>query len=274
MNLELMYITNRPEIAVLAESTGVDRIFIDLEINGKEARQGHLNTVISRHSFEDVQLVRKVLQKSQLLVRVNPVYEKTKEEVDRVIEDGADVVMLPMFTSAGEAETFIDIVAGRAKTCLLVETPQALARLDDILAVGGIDEVHLGLNDLHLGMKLDFMFELLSGGLVEYACNKISAHGIKYGFGGIARVGLGVLPAEYIIAEHHRLGSRMAILSRSFCDANKKDVSEVRDIFQEGVSGIRKFEEELAGWGAEDFALNKKHIHQKVELILENLRMS
>lgn len=264
MNLELMYITNRPEIAVLAENAGVDRIFIDLEINGKEERQGHLNTVISRHSFDDVKIIKNVLQKSQLLVRVNPVYEKTKEEVDRVIADGADVVMLPMFTTANEAELFIDYVAGRAKTCLLVETPQALTRLDDILDLQGIDEIHLGLNDLHLGMHLDFMFELLSGGIVEYACNKIAAHGIKYGFGGIARVGLGTLPAEYIIAEHHRLGSQMAILSRSFCDANKKDVSEVQDIFMDGVKGIRAFENSLNTWSSEDYISNKDALRKIV----------
>ena len=30
-----MYITNRPEIAQIAESAGVDRIFVDLEYIGK-----------------------------------------------------------------------------------------------------------------------------------------------------------------------------------------------------------------------------------------------
>lgn len=37
-----MYITNRPEIAAIADSNGVDRIFLDLELIGKEERQGHL----------------------------------------------------------------------------------------------------------------------------------------------------------------------------------------------------------------------------------------
>ena len=53
------------------------------------------------------------------------------------------------------------IVNKRVKTCLLLETSQALCRLDDILTLEGIDEIHIGLNDLHLSMGLDFMFELL-----------------------------------------------------------------------------------------------------------------
>ena len=36
MALNLMYITNNPEVALIAEETGVDRIMIDLEIIGKE----------------------------------------------------------------------------------------------------------------------------------------------------------------------------------------------------------------------------------------------
>ena len=40
MPLKLMYITNKPEIARIAESTGVDRIFVDMEYIGKAVRQG------------------------------------------------------------------------------------------------------------------------------------------------------------------------------------------------------------------------------------------
>ena len=52
--LKLMYITNRPEIAMIAESAGVDRIFVDMEFIGKAERQGGLDTVKSRHSIADV----------------------------------------------------------------------------------------------------------------------------------------------------------------------------------------------------------------------------
>lgn len=44
MPLKLMYITNNPEVATIVEHAGVDRIFIDMEFIGKDARQGGLDT--------------------------------------------------------------------------------------------------------------------------------------------------------------------------------------------------------------------------------------
>ena len=49
MSLKLMYITNNTEIAKIAEKSGVDRIFVDLETVGKQERQGGVNTVQSHH---------------------------------------------------------------------------------------------------------------------------------------------------------------------------------------------------------------------------------
>ena len=39
MPLKLMYITNRPDVAKIAEENGVDRIFVDMEYIGKAERQ-------------------------------------------------------------------------------------------------------------------------------------------------------------------------------------------------------------------------------------------
>jgi hypothetical protein len=73
MALKLMYITNNEYVARIAEKSGVDIIFIDLEINGKHQRQGHLDTVISKHSISDISKVKSVLSKAKLLVRINPI---------------------------------------------------------------------------------------------------------------------------------------------------------------------------------------------------------
>lgn len=265
MPLKLMYITNREDIAKVAEKSGVDWIFIDLEINGKNERQGHLDTVISRHSIDDVRRIKRILSKSKLLVRVNPIYEGSKEEIDRVINDGADIVMLPFFKLKKEVEDFIKYVNGRAKTCLLCETTEAVENINSILTVQGIDYIHIGLNDLHLGYKMKFMFELLVDGTVEMLCNKIKAKGIPYGFGGIAQLGWGTLPAENIIAEHYRLGSSMAILSRSFCDTkNIAEVGEIGRIFKIGVHEIREFEDRLLNKERSYFTDNHKFIQDKV----------
>ena len=66
--LKLMYITNSPEIASIAQSAGADRIFIDMEYIGKEERQKGMDTVKNHHTVSDVKAVRKVLDRSQLLV--------------------------------------------------------------------------------------------------------------------------------------------------------------------------------------------------------------
>ena len=49
--LKLMYITNQPEIAKIADKNGVDRIFIDLEKIGKRERQGGMDTVQSESFY-------------------------------------------------------------------------------------------------------------------------------------------------------------------------------------------------------------------------------
>lgn len=173
MALKLMFITNSPAIAAVAQQAGVDRIFIDLEKIGKAERQGHVNSVKSDHSLDDIRPVRDILTSTELLVRVNPLYPGTKEEVDRAIDAGADVLMLPMFKSAEEVGQFIRLVGGRARVNLLLETSEACENLESILALPGIDEVHIGLNDLHLSMKKRFMFELLSEGTVEWLCLRL-----------------------------------------------------------------------------------------------------
>ena len=269
MALKLMYITNDGRIARIAENSGVDWIFIDLELYGKEERQGHLDTVISRHSIEDVQKIKNVLKRSRLLVRVNSIYEGSAEEISRVIKDGADIVMLPFFKTREEVEQFLEFVDGRAEVCLLLETPEAVENIDSILDIGGIDHIHIGLNDLHLGYGMHFMFELLADGTVERLCRKIGKRGIPFGFGGIAQLHKGDLPAEYIISEHCRLGSTMAILSRSFCNINHmEDIEEIREIFDQGVRRIRAYEESLQAEAPAFFEANRRKIQKIVEEIV------
>ncbi len=270
--LKLMYITNRPEVAKIAEEVGVDRIFIDMEYIGKEKRQGGMDTVQCHYTLDDIANVKKVLVNAKIVARVNPIHDATQEyssseeEIDGAIKNGADIIMLPFFKTVEEVDRFLRCVGGRAKTMLLLETPEAVSVLDDILKLKGIDEIHIGINDLSLGYGKKFMFELLSDGTVELICNKIKASGITtYGFGGIASLGRGIIPAEKIILEHYRLGSSLAILSRSFCNANTiDDMDIIKRIFYDGVRLIREFERRCKAKEF-DFEENKKQIAKIVE---------
>lgn len=267
--LKLMYITNQPNIAAIAQQAGVDRIFIDMEYIGKAERQGGMDTVQNHHTVDDVRNVHAVLDSSELLVRVNPIHDNSADEINKVVDAGADIIMLPMWKSTEDVRRFLSFVGGRARTMLLLENKEALGCLDEVLALDGIDEIHIGLNDLHLSLNKYFLFELLADGTVEAICNKIRQAGIPFGFGGFGNLGVGLLNADYIVSEHYRLGSTIAILSRSFCDCNKvSDESKISDIFKTGVHAIREFEIYLSQCDDEYFKNNHNALCQCVDEIV------
>lgn len=271
--LKLMYITNDPQTALIAERAGVDRIFVDLETVGKELRQGGMNTVQSHHTLHDVRTLRKLLSKSELLVRVNQIYPDSEKEINEAIQSGADILMLPYFKCTEQVHTFLRFVDGRAKTMLLFETPESVEHIDEILALDGIDECFIGLNDLHLGYHRKFMFELLADGTVEALCCRFAQAGKPYGFGGIARVGTGTLSAERILGEHVRLHSSAVILSRSFCNTTEiTGYEEIDAIFQAEVPKIRDAEREYRSYNADQLAANHLLVQEAVQKILENIR--
>lgn len=241
--LKVFYITNDPLVAKIAEKYGVDRIFVDMEYIGKNERQQGMDTVKNHHTVEDVKNIRSVLKTAQLLVRVNPIHPESEKEINDVIRVGADVIMLPMFKTADEVRQFISYVDNRAKAMLLLENIDAVHCLDEILKIDGIDEIHIGLNDLHLSMQKKFLFELLADSTVEQIVEKIAKTKIPYGFGGFGKIGEGTLPAEYIVCEHYRLGSSMGILSRAFCNTTvNRDYENIESIFKEGMQKLRSYE--------------------------------
>ena len=267
-HLKLMILAADPQSAIDAQNAGVDRVFYDLEYIGKESRQHGRNTVKSMNSIDDIPAVRKVLDKTELLVRTNPIHAYTKMEVDKAIEYGADVLMLPMVMDQHDVEQYVSYVNGRCKVCIMIETAAAMARLDKILAVPGVDELFIGLNDLHISMGLTFMFEFLSNGLLEYIADKCNKAGMPFGFGGIARIGEGDLPSDNILGEHVRLGSTSVILSRTFkgvvgVDKNARPI----DLGKE-VQKVRDRVAEIAQWNEEQHVENRKKIAEAVDKVI------
>ena len=270
--MEFIYITNNPELAQYAQDSGVNRIMIDLEYIGKRERQGHLDTVISAHSLQDINRERDVLHKSKLQVRVNPIHSGSEREINEVLSQGADIIMLPMFKTRQEVDKFISIINGRAAVSLLLETSQALVRVDDILRIDGIDEVYIGLNDLHLSMGLDFLFELLSGGIVEYVTTKIKKKGIRFGFGGISRLGRGVVDSRLVLSEHVRLGSQVVILSRDF-HGRARSLDELKKLInlEEEIKKLRSYVSYLSGLPEKELLCNSEKISQIVSEYVRNI---
>ena len=207
------------------------------------------------------------------MVRVNPWHDNSVNEIEQAIAFGAQRIMLPMWKSKEETDNFLNLIHGRVKTTLLLETKEAVNCLGEVLKNEFIDEVYIGLNDLHLSYGLTFMFEPLTSGLVEEICQKLLKNKIPFGFGGIAKIGDGLLPSERIIAEHYRLGSTMVILSRSFCDAEEIGaITEVELLFEMNIKKMRDFERTVEKYTKNDFAENKKATEQCVDYIVERIK--
>lgn len=229
--IEWMLITAEPDIARYAEASGVHRITLDMEAIGKATRQGHLDTHKASHNFDDITVVRNVITAAELMVRVNPLHSGTKAEVSQVLARGAERLMLPMFTTDEDVSRFRGIVPRGVPITWLAETPSALVRVNTWLKqLHDGDEVHFGLNDLSIAMDLEFLFEVMAGGVLQGAARRLRQHGIPFGIGGVARPNIGDLPANLVIGEHVRLGSTRAILSRAF-HGSAKSVDELTSSF-------------------------------------------
>jgi len=261
-----MYITNDSEIALIAENNDVEWIFVDLEILGKIERQKGKDSVISNHSVDDLKKLKNVLKKSKVLVRVNPINKNTPDEIKKVCDNGADIIMLPYFKTLKEVEIFLKNLSGKnLKNIILIETPESVELTDELIKINEIDYFYIGLNDLSLGYGFSFMFEPLANGTVDKIASKISSVKKRFGFGGIASLGRGAIPAEYIIGEHYRLGSSMVILSRSFCNVQKIErKDEIEKIFSSEIKKIRDYEKEIALKDRNFFEKNREKVKEMV----------
>ncbi len=104
-------------------------------------------------------------------------------------------------------------------------------------------------------------------------CRKFKTKGIEYGFGGIARIGEGTLPAERIVMEHYRLGSTIAILSRSFCNADEiGDINSIESIFTENMVRLRDFEATLSHKSDDEYVKNKQAVKCRVAEIVSKIK--
>lgn len=244
--INLFYITNNIIEAQIVDKLDIDWIFIDIEKIGKKERQVGRNTVLSDHSIDDVQKIRGVINNSKILVRCNPIGTHSKKEIEEINNtSGIDMVMLPFFKTVKEVQIFIDLLdTSKVEPALLIETTSAIYNLNDILNIYPFKYVHIGLNDIHIERKTSFMFEPFIDGLLSKIVNKLNDNNVKFGIGGIGKIGSNLLPTpECVIIEHTRLNSSGVILSRTF----KGEFSEEsKQIFEneltDAVLKLREFE--------------------------------
>ena len=263
--MKLCLITDKPDFASEAEGAGVERIMLDLERNGKRQRQIGFNLFISDHTIQSASHVRAVLKKASLVVRVNPVNESSDREIDAVIEAGADFIMLPFFHTLFEVRDFISLVRRRAKTTLLVETKAAIELLPEILNENGVDEIHIGLNDLSISLGHNTIFEPICTGIIDNLSETLREKGTPFGFGGIARLTERNLPVdpEVILAEQVRMGASIGWLGRTF--RGKMETQRTPGVLEYEVELIHKTVDKWKAAPERAFVENRKALIAQVE---------
>ena len=117
-------------------------------------------------------------------------------------------------------------------------------------------------------MGLDFWYELMVNGQVEFLANKFKKYNIPFGVGGVAKMNEGELKGEIIIREHARIGSSAVILSRSFksrVDLKdvKNEVEKIQSVFLSAMSSTK-----------EKLYENKILLDKNVKKIIEKLQIN
>jgi 2-keto-3-deoxy-L-rhamnonate aldolase RhmA len=252
----LTALTTDPAVIRAADVAGVDRIGIDIERLGKHLRQDPAEGLrFSDHSLDDLAAVAANVRRAEIFVRVNPLHAGTREEVERALSLGARVLMLPYFEDPCQAAAFLEIVAGRARAILLIETGTAAARIREIVALPGVSEIMVGLNDLHRCLGLRHPFEVLTSDLILSIARHTRDAGLPFGFGGLGRAGDGTLPiaSDLVYAQYPRLGATAAWLARSFYTG----------LAPHGIpAAVRELRDRLAWWSTQpDSILQARREH-------------
>jgi hypothetical protein len=234
--------TDDPALAARADRAGIDRIGIDIETLGKWERQSGLGTWISPHAIDSLPALKAVMNTAQLFARTNPIHDGTQREVDVLLDAGVQVVMLPMFSSADEVRRFTDVVEGRAEVVLLLERVTAAKAIDEIVAVEGVSEVHIGINDFTLDLGLPNRFLALTHSLTADVSRSVRAAGKRFGIGGIGRVDDDrfPVPSDLVYAQYPRLDATAALISRAFLTPDPDRVDLVLE--------VARARERLAEW--------------------------
>lgn len=264
MGMKLCLITDAADFARDAEEAGIERVMIDLERDGKAERQAGRQLFLSSHTLASVAPLKSALRRSALVARVNPLSERSASEIDAVIGAGADFVMLPYFFHAGQVRQFVELVRGRSGVILLVETRAAAGSLDEILRVRGIDEVHIGLNDLSISLGHSTLFGPIRTGLIDRLTATLRQSGLPFGFGGVGRLsqtGAPISPERFLAMQVHA-GAARAWLGRTFRGQMEK--SRVSGELAAEVALIRAAIDKWSLASEEEAAANARALHEEI----------
>ena len=127
--MDLLVFTADPVRAAAVVDAGAAGVILDWERRGKARRQQGQDTQINEDTAADLAAVRSATG-GRVLCRVNGAGPWTAQEVSLAVELGADEVLLPMVRTPADVDLALDAVAGRCGLGILVETQDAVDRVD------------------------------------------------------------------------------------------------------------------------------------------------
>ena len=271
--MKYIFITNHPDTAKIAYQSGVQRFMVDLEIEGKQERQGHVDTFISTHQFSDISLIRKAVPDAEVLVRLNKYGPHTCQEVEQAVNLGADIIMQPFFLSYQDVLEFSEYIPSDIGFIPLFEHYAVLELLEEIFAIQKISEVYLGLNDLHLSRQQKFVFEPLANGDVDLFAAQAKAANFSFGFGGVAMPGEGDFSAYDVMKEHARLGSTRVILGRAFRKFFEGDstFSEQEKLMTQALAKLTNAYDQAQRRLSQEVEIDRLNAFAKIKQIAQNI---
>lgn len=103
----------------------------------------------------------------------------------------------------------------------------------------------------------------------------LNSHDTAYGIGGIARLGQGELPADWVMGEHVRLGCGHLILSRAF-RGGADDIETMKasiDLAGE-LKMLRAVERQWRNASDSDLMANQQRLSEKVFSLARHARIA
>jgi hypothetical protein len=209
---ELVLFSIDPALIRRAVAAGAATVIVDWESDQKQDRQLGADTEINHHTPADLRRVRAATD-AHVLCRVNAFSDRTAEEVEAAVAGEADELLLPMVRTSAEVEATLELVAGRCRLGILVETNEAVALAKELAGLP-LSRVYVGLNDLAIERGTSTIFAPLVDGTLEELRPLFP---MLFGFGGLTLPDLGApVPCRLLIAELARLGCSFSFLRRSF----------------------------------------------------------
>jgi len=92
--------------------------------------------------------------RSKTVVRVNPLEEGGREEIAYLNDVGPDAIRVPKIETPADVEEALDLIDGRIRVHLSIETKEAWANLPNLRVDPRVEAFYLGVLDLFASMKL------------------------------------------------------------------------------------------------------------------------